>query len=639
MTMDDIINYQPWGPSIETMIDPALLSGTPAFSEPRFPSPAPAPFRDFHSRKRPRVHSPPPVHPALRIRIPPASTSQSNSAKSVRDSEGNSGGGKAKFYRKGTLQTPPHLSNSQGQRSVSAKTTPSTHVSRHLSPDHALDSPLTELSAWGPLASGTASTSSVALSSGMANIVDDDTTFINSDSGTPPRVTSAKATTSQNRKRSTNTEGPYRIVAVNENAFCHQCRRSSLHPKMSCRTCAKLYCILCIVKRYHDIEFQQFKKNFDCPACLDKCNCTSCCEKRKEVYITTRHIKFDKETMAKLLSGEIRSLPHLAASFSSSHEGPKSRRVLTSSVHRELPARKARTRRRRVTGRRYDTSDDDYDEDDESNVQDSSVRVKPAEAALQTQRMLEESGSGSHWGTVYSLNGERIGTSYVGNNLQNVTVQTAGFSSGSVTGHPPSRRNRVYAGRWQDAWGPRSEDSRSEDEISADKRGRNKKDLGRARIYYVGNHKIIKAWRKAQSKIVQSPPVLIPSSDDIHIPSPDPPSLDKAYDPHEATGALSSAFIQIGEEEEDASGNYWTMEDRSPPKERNLPFFASTNTPGLDLDNIYNVFDIRSTPTLESCEHLVSQEALAQVVASSLEAAGTTVLLSQQPLSLSTLSC
>ena len=243
MTMDDIINQQPWGPNTETVIDPALLGGTPAFSEPRSPTPAPATFRDFHSRKRLRASSPPP----LRVRIPShASTSQSNSARTARDLEGNQGGGKAKFYKKGTLQTPPHLSNSQSRRSASAKTTPSNHASGHLSLDQVPDSPLTELSAWAPLAGGNASTSSIASSSEVANIVDD----TGSDSDNPPRVTSAKTATSQKQKSTTNTKGPYRIVAVNKSSYCHQCRRATPHPKMTCRTCAKLYCILCIIKRY-----------------------------------------------------------------------------------------------------------------------------------------------------------------------------------------------------------------------------------------------------------------------------------------------------------------------------------------------------------------------------------------------------
>lgn len=73
----------------------------------------------------------------------------------------------------------------------------------------------------------------------------------------------------------------------------------------------------------------------------------------------------------------------------------------------------------------------------------------------------------------------------------------------------------------------------SDDSYSGcDKRARNKKDFGRAHTYYVGNQSIIKAWRKAQSKMAQLPPVLhiLPSDDiDIHIPS-NRHSLNKAYE-------------------------------------------------------------------------------------------------------------
>lgn len=247
-TMDDVINHQPWGPNAETMIDPSILGGTPAFLEPRSPSPAPTPFRDFHSRRRARPPSPPLTRSTLTIRVPShtsTSTSGLNSAQTPGNAGGNSGGGKAKFYKKGALQTPPHLSNPQRRRSVSAKMSESIQISRRLSPGQAAfaDSPLTELSASDFLASVVTSTPSIATP-------DEDAMVIGSGSGTPPpRVNSVRTVAARKQKSSTD-NGPYRITAVNEIAFCHQCRRSTPHPKMRCRTCLKLYCILCIVKRW-----------------------------------------------------------------------------------------------------------------------------------------------------------------------------------------------------------------------------------------------------------------------------------------------------------------------------------------------------------------------------------------------------
>jgi len=250
-TMDDVINHQQWWPETQTVIDPSLLGNTPAFSEPCSPSPAPTQFRDVHLRKMSRTPSPPLSQSALTVRIPSltSSASGSNSAQTPRDYEGNPGGGKAKFYKKGALQAPPHLSNSQRRRSVSVKTAGSIHISHHPSPyrlaSAELNSPLTELS----LASGFMSTSSIATSSEVANALDEDATGIGSGSGTPPRVNGTATATARNQKSNTDRRGPYRIVAVNESTNCHQCRRTTPYPKMRCRTCAKNYCILCIVKR------------------------------------------------------------------------------------------------------------------------------------------------------------------------------------------------------------------------------------------------------------------------------------------------------------------------------------------------------------------------------------------------------
>ena len=389
--------------------------------------------------------------------------------------------------------------------------------------------------------------------------------------------------------------------------------------------------------RYHNIEFHQFKKDFDCPACLDICNCTVCCNKRREVYITTRHVKFNKGTMDKLLSGEIRSLPHVSGFLAGPREKLKPGQDPISSRHGEpkLIARKEKmpARRKRVSYGR-DTSDDDYGESDAPMAPNASVRVKPTQAALQTQRMLEESGSGRYWGAVYSLNGERIGMSYVGNNLQNLTVQTNDFSS--AADYPPSpprqRGKRMYVGRWQDIWGFCPEpldDPLSGDEKRHNKRNRNNKELGRARFYYVGNQNVIRAWRKSGSGAVQRPPVapLQPAENvEPHISPSDLAPFDKSCDQHEATDVTQSDGILIdGEgEDEDDSRSFWIMEDRSSPKRSNFPLFATADIPRPGPGN---VFDVCPASTLESCGQLVTQEDLVKAVASGLQAVGTTVLL------------
>ena len=298
--------------------------------------------------------------------------------------------------------------------------------------------------------------------------------------------------------------------------------------------------------------------------------------------------------------------------------------------------------KRKVSSRPYN-SHDDYDESDASNAQNASVRVKPVQAALQTQRMLEESGSGRYWGAVYSINGERIGMSYVGNNLQNVTLQTIDFSSASVTDSSPSpsrqRKKRVYVGRWQDTWDSRPETLDEEDETRANKRSKNNKGIGHARFYYVGNQNIIRAWRKAQSKAVRRLPAgHLPPPDNIGIRTPPsgPRPLDKpsASDQPRANSASPNDSIPVGgeEEDEDDGRNFWIMEDRSSRGKRNPPLHVATDVSQPGMDNISDVPDVCPTSTLESCGQLVTQEDLVTAVASGLQAVGTTVLLPEPPL-------
>lgn len=317
LTMDDVINNQPWNPNAETTVDPSMLGGTPAFSEPHSPSPAPTLFRDFPSWKRARTPSPPLIQPALTIRTPSrisTSTSGSNSAQTRGDAEGNLGGGKARFYRKGTLQTPPHLSSSQRRRSVSAKTSESIRIARQPALDQmaSVDSPLTELSALDPLASSAAPALSTATTSEAVG-VDEDATVIGSGSCTPPpRVNTFKTPTARKQK-STGKKGPHRIMAANE-SNCHQCRRTTLHPKMRCRACNKNYCIWCIIKRCAPLCRFQVCPRLDCALFIELGITTSS-------FISSRRILIvlpasTPATAPSAVTGERRSILRLGTSSS-----------------------------------------------------------------------------------------------------------------------------------------------------------------------------------------------------------------------------------------------------------------------------------------------------------------------------------
>ena len=367
--------------------------------------------------------------------------------------------------------------------------------------------------------------------------------------------------------------------------------------------------------------------------------------------------------MAKLLSGEIRSLPHLSGSFAGPRKKLKPGQDPISLRYRERQSTAKREKtpagRRRVSNRRHASSSDDDDDDDyddgyddgdydesgASKTPDVSVRVKPVQAALQTRRMLEESGGGGCWGAVYSLDGERIGVSYVGRNLQNITLRPSGFSSASVADHMPSpsqkRRKRVYVGRWQDSWGfhPETLDgSYSEDETHANKRSRKNNGLGHARFYYVGNQNVIRAWRKAQSKTIQRPPVsLLSQADDVdpytHPSNPAP--FDKVFDRHEATGASPDGnILNDGEgEDEDDSRSFWIMEDRSSPTKPDPPFSTGTHVSDHGPYNISNALSVCPTSAVESCGQIVPQADMVKGMAAGLQAVGATVSFPEPPLS------
>ena len=45
--------------------------------------------------------------------------------------------------------------------------------------------------------------------------------------------------------------------------------------------------------RYVDIAFDAYAGVFKCPRCMDICNCTACCSKRGETYVSSRGVKID----------------------------------------------------------------------------------------------------------------------------------------------------------------------------------------------------------------------------------------------------------------------------------------------------------------------------------------------------------
>ena len=62
--------------------------------------------------------------------------------------------------------------------------------------------------------------------------------------------------------------------------------RSSAHSET--RLIFMYTCTYCKTSRYPDMTFNPYAVSFNCPRCLGTCNCTQCCAKRGETYISAR---------------------------------------------------------------------------------------------------------------------------------------------------------------------------------------------------------------------------------------------------------------------------------------------------------------------------------------------------------------
>ncbi|KAM5536349.1 hypothetical protein V8D89_009947 [Ganoderma adspersum] len=175
--------------------------------------------------------------------------------------------------------------------------------------------------------------------------------------------------------------------------FCHQCRNTSTREKMRCSTirdsgdtCGLRYCSRCIERRYPDIVFEAYARHFICPRCQDTCNCTSCCSKRGETYISARVGKLPPPNSEEAL-----------ALIKAAEENLKS----------DAPSR--------IVTRRMITS--------------------PAPKF--------DLVPGRFFGVIYGLEGERMGPGFMGEDNQRVLMNsqdTAGKAKGAARG--PGRRKR-----------------------------------------------------------------------------------------------------------------------------------------------------------------------------------------------------
>ncbi|KAI0329137.1 hypothetical protein GY45DRAFT_1305377 [Cubamyces sp. BRFM 1775] len=106
---------------------------------------------------------------------------------------------------------------------------------------------------------------------------------------------------------------------------CHQCRNTTTREKMRCTAmrdngtrCGLRFCERCITNRYPEITFDAYAVRFVCPRCQNTCNCTSCCARRGETYISARVGKLPPAGSAEALA-----LAHEVAVAAKSGQPPK----------------------------------------------------------------------------------------------------------------------------------------------------------------------------------------------------------------------------------------------------------------------------------------------------------------------------
>ncbi|KAI0344365.1 hypothetical protein BDW22DRAFT_1419339 [Trametopsis cervina] len=120
-----------------------------------------------------------------------------------------------------------------------------------------------------------------------------------------------------------------KIPGDDNNRTCHQCRRITDYDKMWCAAvrpngvlCDLPFCQPCMIKRYPDIPFDPDIPDWECPKCAGFCNCTACCQKRGETYVSTRHVVTDVELARRAPRRGPKANPRRTSRRSESSEEP-----------------------------------------------------------------------------------------------------------------------------------------------------------------------------------------------------------------------------------------------------------------------------------------------------------------------------
>jgi hypothetical protein len=392
-----------------------------------------------------------------------------------------------------------------------------------------------------------------------------------SDSASETAIRKRSLGSTSQKRESAATEHPW--PAERKLDYCHQCRNATVFEKMTCTkmldfgvSCGKKYCVGCILKRYSScfitvapvsfmlwnaprypaIEFYPYATRFICPSCTSTCNCTACCAKRKEPYISTRHVKIDKETLELIGSGAgPRTLPSASEEFTR-----KSKEINNSTVTSGSKANLlgSETRRSTLKEKQSQAGPKHPLADGTTGTTDPTHISKFIESYSGT--------SGAYWGTIFSVTGDRIGAGFVGESGTEIVLKAP---------QSPARRKkrRLYVGKLQEWWG--FEDSGEELEPADPQVFSNGKGKGKARAQdqhgrreYIGDKSVLFRYKeRPQRKASFQPEPPTPPQ----IRSTDGTELDAVpFDPADYSEADAE-----GEDDNEQEPSHWIIIDSYSP--------------------------------------------------------------------------
>ena len=177
------------------------------------------------------------------------------------------------------------------------------------------------------------------------------------------------------------------------------------------------------------MSFNESNPEWTCPACREICTCDVCTKKRGEVYVSLRRPKVKDENVEPVINKAKTNNPkkvhvrHVSSSepeYEGVYDGPTGW-AGSSADEAEFPA---------------------------SGTKNGAVIRIPN--PFPPTRIVGVPGS--HWGNVYSLTGEKVGTACVGEGNKSVKFICT-LPAVVVASAVPPRRQRVFVGRIQSCWG------------------------------------------------------------------------------------------------------------------------------------------------------------------------------------------